>query len=243
VNVVLQISANGGRTFGPIIHLSPGFPAGGADSGPLIIDPTGQLDVLYQGFPITRRKGLSFGRGHSYFISSADGGRTWSAPVAVGRSAGSIAPREWWINGDVAADAAGNLYATWDTQAVGRDTGWLAYSIDHGVTWSRPLRVTQTARGPNIVQVAGGPPGTAYVGWLSRRRRGYRTYLAAFSISAGRLAPPHRISRQLGRLRIWPGDTFGLSALAPNQVMLSWGSATSSTRGNAEIFAARVALS
>jgi len=241
-NVVLQISSDRGRAFGRMRHLTPGFPIGGADSAPLIIDPTGRIDVLYEAFSVINRRSLTFGRGHSYFISSGDGGRTWSAPVAVGRSAGSIAPTEWWINGDLASDAAGDLYATWDTQARGRDTGWLSYSTDQGVSWSRPLRVVQTVRGPNIVQVAGGTAGTAYVGWLSRQRRGYSTYLSAFSIAQGRLSAPHKVSRQRGRLRIWPGDTFGLSAVGPNQAMVSWGSATSSTQGKSEIFTARVTL-
>jgi hypothetical protein len=224
-----------------MIHLSPGFPTGGADSAPLLIDPTGRIDVLYQSFSVARRKGLRFGRGHNYFISSADGGRTWSSPVSVGRSSGSIVPSEWWIDGDIAADAAGNLYASWDTQGRGGDTGWLSYSTDHGLTWSRPLQVTHTLKGPNIVEVAGGPANIAYVAWLSRRGDGYSTYVSAFSILEG-LSAPHRVSRQLGRLRIWPGDTFGVSTLGTNQVMLSWGSATSSTRGNAEIFAAYATL-
>jgi hypothetical protein len=37
---------------------------------------------------------------------------------------------------------AGNLYATWDTQTRRGDIGWLAYSPDHGKTWSALIRVT-----------------------------------------------------------------------------------------------------
>ena len=47
---------------------------------------------------------------------------------------------EWWIDGALGIDAAGNLYATWDTQAASGDIGWLAYSSNHGVTWSAPPR-------------------------------------------------------------------------------------------------------
>ncbi len=241
LNVVMQISHNAGKTFGPMIHLSPGFPAGGADSAPLVVDANGTIDVLYQAFAVRRRKTLSLGPGHNYFTSSTDGGRTWSRPVRVGPSSGSIADREWWIDGDIARDAAGNLYATWDTQGRG-DTGWLSYSTDQGVTWSTPLQVTHTAQGPNIVQATGGPAGIAYVGWLSHRSYGYVQYLRPFSVTQGWLSGPDQVSRRRGRLGVWPGDTFGITELAPNQVMLSWGSAVRGTGGNSEIFATRVTL-
>jgi hypothetical protein len=37
LNVVLQKSGNGGRTWGPMVHVSPGFPASGGDSAPLVV--------------------------------------------------------------------------------------------------------------------------------------------------------------------------------------------------------------
>jgi hypothetical protein len=40
---------------------------------------------------------------------------------------------EWWIDGDVAMDAGGNLYAVWDTQGAGNDIGWL--SQRNAVEW------------------------------------------------------------------------------------------------------------
>jgi hypothetical protein len=149
---------------------------------------------------------------------------------------------EWWIDGAIAGDAAGNLYATWDTQGRGQDTGWLSYSTDHGVTWSSPVQVVRTRQGPNIVQVAGGPAGIAYVAWLSRRPRGYVEYLRPFSIAQGWRMGPQQVSHRFGNPDIWPGDTFGITALPSNAVMLSWGSALHSTHGNSEIFATRVQL-
>jgi hypothetical protein len=242
LNVVLQVSTDGARTFHRMVHLSPGFPASGGASAPVIVDASGRVDVLYEGYRVTRRKKLALGRGHEYFTSSSDGGQTWSRPVPVGAGAGSIAPDEWWIDGDIAADAAGNLYASWDTQSRGGDTGWLSYSTDHGADWSAPVRIVRTRRGPNIVQVSGGPAGGAYVGWLTERpRRGYAEYLSSFSIVRGAVTP-RRVSHRFGRSNIWPGDTFGISTLAPGQVMLSWGSAIPSPRGQAEIFATRVTL-
>jgi hypothetical protein len=143
---------------------------------------------------------------------------------------------EWWIDGDISADTAGNLYLTWDTQSGAADVGWLSYSTDHGQHWTRPRQVTfDTGQGAHIVQVAGGQPGVAYVGWLANGSPpGYALYLRAFSIRAGWLSAPVRVSGSYGNPSIWPGDTFGLStlpALASGpaahrpRVVVSWGSA------------------
>jgi hypothetical protein len=71
---------------------------------------------------------------HSYFTSSADGGKTWSAPVRVGPRRLTMSLAEWWIDGAIGSDSAGNLYITWDSQTGKRDIGWLSYSTDHGRT-------------------------------------------------------------------------------------------------------------
>ena len=144
---------------------------------------------------------------------------------------------EWWIDGDMSADSAGNLYATWDSQVRGRDIGWLAYSTDHGRTW-KTVRVTpDTDNATHIVQVAGGRRGIAYVGWLAdNSRHGYSLYLREFSIRQGWLSPIVRVSgRMYGNRTVWPGDTFGISTEPPitagpeagvQRVVVSWGSAT-----------------
>jgi hypothetical protein len=84
LNVVIQKSTDGGRTWGPIIPVSPGFPASGADSAPLVIEPDGRIDIEYQGYHITNDVTYTMTPAHSYFTSSDDGGRTWSTPVQVG---------------------------------------------------------------------------------------------------------------------------------------------------------------
>jgi hypothetical protein len=244
LNIVMQASSNSGRSFGPMVHLSPGFPASGGESAPLVVEPNGRIDVLYERSKVFAHRAYALGAGRTYFTSSADGGRTWTQPVAVGASAGTIAPREWWIDGALAIDAAGNLYATWDTQARHSDTGWLSYSTDHGVTWSHPIEIS-TTRGKlaHIVEVAGGPPGIAHVAWLSNPRPGgYAAFLRSFSIAHSWLSPPRRISRQFGDPHVWPGDTFGISTLSPSDIVLSWGSATRSTRRNSQIFTTRVGV-
>jgi hypothetical protein len=255
LNVVLQRSTDGGRTWGPIIHVSPGFPASGGDSAPLLAEPGGRIDLEYQGYHIYNRKTYAMRPGHTYFTSSADGGKTWSAPVRVGPRRLTMSLAEWWIDGAIGSDSAGNLYITWDSQArtkAGkRDTGWLSYSTDHGRTWSPLIRVTpDTDNATHIVQVAGGRPGVAYVGWLAdNSARGYAQYLRVFSIRHGWETKPIQVSRQFGRRPVWPGDTFGITVLprarrgmpgprgaGVQRLALTWGSAVPPSK-DSEIYA------
>src|SRR3989475_7679144 len=84
LNVVMQKSVDGGKTFGPLVHVSPGFPASGGDSAPMVIEPNGRIDIVYQGYHITSTTTYAMDPAHSYFTSSVDGGSTWSAPVQIG---------------------------------------------------------------------------------------------------------------------------------------------------------------
>src|SRR5438477_3450142 len=53
LNVVIQKSTDHGATFGSMTPVSPGFPASGGDSAPLVVEPNGRIDILYQGYHIT----------------------------------------------------------------------------------------------------------------------------------------------------------------------------------------------
>ena len=156
---------------------------------------------------------------------------------------------EWWIDGDIGIDAGGNLYATWDTQGTSadgspNDRGWLSFSTDHGQHWSAAVQAPADRLDvPHIMQVAGGSSGIAYVGWLSNNNpQGYAQFLRVYSIGRGWLSAPLQVSSQFGDPSVWPGDTFGISALTANHVVLSWGSATPSSGKTSEIFAANVTV-
>jgi hypothetical protein len=243
LNVVSQKSTDAGRTWGPITHISPGFPASGGDSAPLLVGPNGQIYAEYQGYRVTSPTKYTLAPAHSYFTSSANGGKSWSPPVRIGPVTLAMSLGEWWIDGDIAADSAQNLYVTWDTQTVRQDTGWLSYSSDRGRHWSKLWRVTpDTDNATHIVQVVGGPRGIAYVAWLADNSRlGYALYLRAFSIQKGWLSAPIRVSRSTyGSRAVWPGDTIGISALPGHRVVVSWGSAVGGSQANSEIRAAVV---
>ena len=249
LNVVMQKSVDGGKTWSRMSDISPGFPASGADSAPLVIEPDGRIDVLYQGYQVTNPVTYALSPAHSYFTSSIDGGATWSTPLAVGPQAGTMSLSEWWIDGDIGIDAAGNLYATWDTQGTNpdgsaNDIGWLSFSTDHGTNWSAPAQApADQLNVPHIMEVTGAGSGTAYVSWLSDSNpAGYALFLRAFSVTRGWLSAPVQITTSYGSSSVWPGDTTGLSALSPTDVVASWGSDYPDVSENQdEIYAASIA--
>ena len=151
---------------------------------------------------------------------------------------------EWWIDGDIGMDSAGNLYAVWDTQGSGNDVGWLSYSTDHGAHWSTPVQVPpDQLQVPHVMEIAGGGSGIAYVSFFSSADpRGYADYLRTFSITRGWLGDPVRVSSDFGDTSRWPGDTFGIDTLSPGNVVLSWGSATGANGKKSDIFAADVGV-
>lgn len=234
LNAVIQTSGDGGVTWGPIVHLEPGFPLGGGYSAPLVISPDGDVDVLYIAHP-TDPGTDTVHPGYEYFTSSADGTHWPADPQQLWPGAGTLSVPEWWIDGDISADAAGNLYVTWDTQTTAGDIGWLTYSRDGGRTWSAPLRVTpDTDHAPHIVESAGGQAGIAYVAWqTSAPAPGYATYLRPFSIQRGWLGPAIKVSGAYGSSAIWPGDTFGIALLPGGRISLTWGSAVRTSKHSA----------
>jgi hypothetical protein len=244
LNVVIQKSTDHGATFGPMTPVSPGFPASGGDSAPMVIEPNGRIDVLYQGYHITNTTTYTMDPAYEYFTASIDGGATWSKPVQLGPGNGTMSLAEWWIDGDLGMDSAGNLYAVWDTQGTDNDIGWLSFSTDHGAHWSTPIQVPpDQLQVPHVMEVAGGGAGIAYVSFFSSADpRGYADYLRTFSISRGWLSDPVQVSSDFGDTSRWPGDTFGISTLSPGNIVLSWGSATGANVKKSDIFAANVGV-
>jgi hypothetical protein len=246
LNVVLQKSTDGGKSFSKMAPISPGYPWSGADAAPIVVDASGRIDVLYQDFP-TNPSTHALSPGVNLFTSSHDGGASWSTPVKVGATAGTMALAEWWIEPSIGIDGAGNLYGVWDTQGTDTtgaaiDTGWLSYSTDGGTTWSTPVQGPADQRNvPHIMQVTGGGAGIAYVGWLSPSdARGYALYLRPFSTATGWLSAQQQISAQFGDPTVWAGDTFGLSTLGPNKIAASWGSAVPGTNKKSDIYATTI---
>jgi hypothetical protein len=222
-NAVFQRSADGGRTWTKLAPISPGFPLGGVYSAPIVAEPGGALDVLYWEHP-TDPKSLTVSAGRQDFIRSTDGGNTWSRPVQVGPRAGTVGLKTWWIDGFLAVDRAGVLYASWDTQRQGRDTGWLAWSTNGGRSWSSALRVASSPT-EHLTEVTPAGHRNVYVGWQTIvRGKGYATFLRRYRVGHGWTGPAKKVSPAYGKPKVWPGDTFGLSTRG-GMALVSWGSA------------------
>jgi len=236
-NAVLQKSADGGKTWTDLVPISPGYPLGGVYTAPIVAEPNGTLDVLYLHFP-TDPDTLAVSPGNEYFIRSTDGGDSWSQPVAVGPKVGTIGLKVWWIDGSLALGGDGTLYAGWDTQGNGHDTAWLSWSKNGGKTWSAP-RKAASSRTEHLTQVAAAGRGNVFVGWQTVvTGKGYAMFLRRYSVGHGWTGPARRISPAYGQAKIWPGDTFGLSA-KNGSALLSWGSAVK-PRKKSEIYFSRV---
>lgn len=232
LNIVMQKSTDGGKTFSAMSHVSPNFPAGGGLAAPMVVEPSGQIDTYYAADSVVNRQTFQLGPGDGRYTASVDGGEQWQTPLNIAAKSGKTSTAEWWIDGAIASDEGGNLYATWDTQGknsdgTANDIGWISYSTNHGQSWSAPIQATPDKLNvPHILAVAGGSNGIVYLGWLSPSdSRGYALYLRVYSIKSGWLSSAVRISNQFGNTAIWPGDTFGISTLGPNSLVLSWGSA------------------
>jgi hypothetical protein len=223
-NAVFQTSTDDGKTWSDLTPISGDYPLGGVYSAPIVTEPNGALDVLFWQHP-TDPNTLKVSPGHEYFIRSTDGAQSWTKPVLVGAKAGTIGVKEWWIDGSLAVDSAGTLYVSWDTQRSGRrDTGWLAWSTDHGAHWHSPLAVA-SSKTEHLTEVAVAGRKNVYVGWQTLTGKGYATLLRRYAVGHGWTGPAKQISPMYGRSATWPGDTFGLSVVG-GKALVSWGSAT-----------------
>ncbi|HEY2355526.1 MAG TPA: sialidase family protein [Gaiellaceae bacterium] len=222
-NAVFQKSTDGGKTWTDLAPISPDYPLGGVFSAPIVAEPNGALDVLYWQHP-TDPDTFAISPGREYFIRSTDGGNSWSDPVLVGPQARQISVKTWWIDGSLAVDSAGTLYAAWDTQHGGRDTAWLARSTNHGASWSSGVQVASSTT-EHLTQVTVAGRGNVYVAWQTIvPHKGYATFLRRYSVGHGWTGAAKKISPAYGNAEIWPGDTLGLSA-RNGTAFVSWGSA------------------
>lgn len=221
-NIVVEWSSDGGRRWSAPVPVEPEYPNAAAPAGPLLVEPNGTVDLLYEDYPTTGSPHW-LGVGRNYFVRSVDGGVHWSVPVAVEN--GTFANDTWWIDGDLARDSSGTLYATFDSQNATADTAFVAVSRDDGGSWSAPIRLNPDHNSAvhALVSVAGGANGTAYLSWLANNSTlGWSVFAATLFNNGSLLSAPTLVSSQFGIPGEWIGDTMGIADLGNGRVAVSW---------------------
>lgn len=101
-------------------------------------DSSGNLFFSFGGAP------LSGSYPNSVAISkSTDGGRTWATPIAVTFNRNRAFDDKYYIAVDRSSNATttGRIYVSWDRNIANNQILYIAYSADHGATWSSPIKV------------------------------------------------------------------------------------------------------
>ncbi len=229
LNAVIASSSDGGRTWSSPEPLSPDFPNGGADSAPVVVEPGGSVDVLYQRMSVLNATTDQLGPANLYFVRSPDGATNWTPPVQI--PGPSLPSTLTWIDGALSLDTSGSLYVGFDAPGAGGvDHRYLAVSVDHGQSWA-----TTDLGGPRVgsavepmVTPIAAANGTVDIAWMSNDStgQGWTTYLQQFSANNDSFSQPYRASTQVGASGSWIGDTLGLTYLGGDDVAVSWTFAT-----------------
>lgn len=223
-NGMFVTSHTGGRSWSTPIAINPDYPNGGVIAAPLLVEPNGTIDVLYEDYSIRNWTTHALGVGYNFFSRSIDGGRTFRPGVPV--STLPVAPNVWWIDGWISRDAAGTLYASFDSQNGANDTAYVTLSRDDGATWGRAIRLNpDTGSSPHIMVTATGVGnGSAYIAFMTNNTTTaqWSTWLEVLSQYGQYLSAPMRVSAQLGNPFNWTGDTIGVADLGGGRVDVVW---------------------
>lgn len=189
---VAWISAPGGGTDGRLyVAVDGAAPSVVTDSlGPIaahdeappkvVYGPDGALNVAYVVGKVV--PGRRFPLGALRFVRSADGGRSWSAPVTVtdDTTFGSHNFHALHAAGD------GTLYVAWLDGRHGKSATYVTRSTDGGRTWAPNVRVGTGESCPCCrTALATGPTGELYLAWRSVFPGSIRDVVVARSTDRG----------------------------------------------------------
>lgn len=167
------ISLDGGAVWQPVCNpmvTDPGTLANAFDNtivGPQAFDSQGVVHAVMS-TPTAGDPAVTFR--NIYVMSSADGitftdKLVYSAPV--GNDVGGLFPV-------VSIDTADNMYVAWSERMApsGPSTIRMAWSTDHGSTWSAPIDVSPTGGGAVLPWIVAGGPGKVDVTWVGTTAAG-----------------------------------------------------------------------
>lgn len=174
--VLSWVAAADGGTEG-VLHVQVAVPGATDSVRSVLTDPLGGIEPhgeappqvaaagdgsLYVLYTVGRDVGERFPRSALRFARSADGGRTWSAPVTIneGEEFGSHNFHS------VLAGPGGAVYASWLSSVHGVSGVWLRVSKDGGATWAPARAIHEAPSCPCCrTGLALASDGSLYVSW------------------------------------------------------------------------------
>jgi len=169
-------SHDAGQRFSSVI-VNPNAERGSSLAGGAAVDPAGNV---YLGWTAYARHDMENSAVSIYVSRSGDGGRTWitalldrsSAPPACqaeGCQTGYLGPQI-----ALAADAAGSLYALWNSGSLngGAERMYFSSSTTAGATWVARVDVSGASSGIEhaFPAIAAGVAGDVRIAWMDTRR-------------------------------------------------------------------------
>ncbi len=167
--IIAAVSQDGGITF---TSIPLPFPSGFNGAGDPVVDyiyPNTFLIVAHVFNPT-----MSFGATDESIVvySSTDGGVTFNTPVVVNLGFGfNVTDDKPFLVTDKAGGSAnlGNAYIAYTRQLNASSALWQVHfqrSIDQGLTWSEPIKLTDPHTASNYSCITVGPVGEIYAGWI-----------------------------------------------------------------------------
>ncbi len=154
-----------------------------------------------------------------YISKSPDSGKTWATKLmdSSGAPAGCTAQNcEWGYMGaqiSVAADAAGTLYAFWNSGPAKQAARvYFSSSTTQGETWSTKIDVSSAPQGANHVlpTISAGTAGEVRIAWIdSRNSPDWSAYYRTSSNGGATWSKERMISHYALTSSFMPVDTFG----------------------------------
>ena len=238
-------SHDGGQTFN-IVNVNANSQPGWSLAGGATVDPAG--NVFFGWTEYARREMQT--RPVSVFVSrSADGGRSWSTLLLDQSSAPPECEEEncqtAYLGPQIAlaSDAAGALYALWNSGAVsgGAERIYFSSSTTGGATWSARTSVSIARVGVEhaFPAVVAGAPGDVRIAWMDSRVRErahpnlslWNTYYRSSTNGGATWSGESRLSGPAGGydyilaggFRFPFGDYFGLAIDSEGVTHAVWG--------------------
>jgi len=187
-------------------------------AGGAAVDPAGNVHLAWAGY---RQREHARGGVIQFTSKSADGGRTWTTTLMDVSGAPpdcSAFHCEWGYLGaqiTLAADAAGTLYALWNSGAVDKSPEriYFASSTTGGDTWSPKAAVSHAAAGVEhaFPALVAGSAGDVRIAWMDTRNRPlWNTYYRSSTNGGATWSAESKLSSYAPGFRYirWSGFSF-----------------------------------